>query len=104
MPRLTLGYYVIIAAILFIALLLARVVFRKSEKAGIWLERIMLYPLSYGLAHLLILGFSFITYSMTRDLLLILFISLLLWCGMLFAHGALKNRKEIKEISQTLDE
>lgn len=104
MPRLTLGYYVIIAAILFIALLLARVVFRKSEKAGIWLERIMLYPLSYGLAHLLILGFSFFTYSMTRDLLLILFISLLLWCGMLFAHGALKNRKEIKEISQTLDE
>ena len=104
MPRLTLGYYVIIAAILFVALLLARVVFRKSEKAGIWIERIMLYPLSYGLAHLLILGFSFVTYSMIRDLLLIIFISLLLWCGMLFAHNVFKTRKEIKEISQALDE
>ena len=103
MPRLTLGYYVIIAAILFIALLLARFIFRKKEKAKIWIERIMLYPLSYGIAHLLVLGFSFATYSMIRDLLLLIFISLLLWCGMLFAHGALKNRREIKEITQAIE-
>lgn len=103
MPRLALAYYVIIAAILFVALLLARVIFRKKEKAKIWLERIMLYPLSYGIAHLLILGFSFATYSITRDLLLMIPLSVLLWCGMLFAHSALKNRREIKEITQAIE-
>lgn len=103
LPRLALGYYLMISVALFGFLLEACIIFRKKENIRIWIERIMFYPLSYAIAHLLVLGFSFVTYSMIRDLLLIIFISLLLWCGMLFAHGALKNRREIKEISQEIE-
>ena len=104
LPRLTLGYYLMILIALFGVLLAACIIFRKKENIRIWIERIMLYPLSYVIAHLLILGFSFTTYSIGRDFPLIIFISLLLWCGMLFAHNVFKTRKEIKEISQALDE
>ena len=104
LPRLALAYYVIIAAILFAVLLLARIIFRKKESVKIWIERIMLYPLSYGIAHLLVLGFSFVTYSITRDLTLIISISLLLWCALLIAHGIFKNRREIREMSKALEE
>lgn len=104
LPRITLGYYFIIAVALFAILLAARIIFRKKENIRVWIERIFLYPLSYAIAHLLVVGFSFVTYSISRDFPLIIFISLLLWCGALIAHGILKNRKEIKEISQALDE
>lgn len=104
LPRLALGYYIMIAIAVFGILLVARIFFRKKENIKVWIERIMLYPLSYVIAHLLILGFNFATYSIDRDFPLIIFISLLLWCGMLFAHNVFKTRKEIKEISQALNE
>ena len=104
LPRLTLGYYLLCAAILFGVLLLTRIILRNKENIKVWIERIMLYPLSYVIAHLLILGFSFATYSIERDFPLIIFISLLLWCGMLLAHNVFKNRREIKEMSQALEE
>ena len=104
LPHLTLGYYFIIAAILFALLLAVRVIFRKKENIKVWIERIILYPVSYAIAHLIVVGFSFATYSTTRDLPLIVFISFLLWCGLLLAHSILRNRKEIKEISRALDE
>lgn len=104
LPRLTLGYYLTISVALFAILLAARVIFRKKDTIKVWIERIMLYPLSYAIAHLLVMGFGYVTYSMERDFSLIVSISLLLWCGMLFAHSVFKTRKEIKEISQALDE
>ena len=104
LPRLALGYYLIIAASLFVLLLTARGIFRKKENVKIWIERIALYPLSYVIAHLLILGFSFATYSIERDFPLIIFISLLLWCGLLFAHNIFKTRREIRELSREIDE
>lgn len=103
-PRLTMGYYLIISAILFAILLVACFIVRRKENIRVWIERVMLYPLSYAIAHLLVLGFGFTTYSITRDFLLVILISLLLWCGMLLAHGALKNHKEIKEITQSIKE
>lgn len=103
LPHLTLGYYFIIAAILFALLLAVRVIFRKKENIKVWIERIILYPVSYAIAHLIVVGFSFVTYSTTRDLPLIVFISFLLWCGLLLAHNIFKNRREIKEISQAIE-
>lgn len=104
LPKIALGFYFKAAAFLFAILLTACIIFRKKENIRIWIERIALYPLSYVIAHLLILGFNFATYSIGRDFPLIIFISLLLWCGMLFAHNVFKTRKEIKEISQALNE
>ena len=104
LPRLTLGYYLKISVALFGLLLAAYIIFRKKENIKIWIERIMLYPFSYTVAHLLVMGFSSVTYSISRDFPLIVFISLLLWCALLIAHGIFKNRREIKEMSKNLEE
>lgn len=104
LPRIALGYYLMIAIAFFGFLLAARIIFRKKENIKVWIERIMFYPLSYAIAHLLVVGYSFVTYSLTRDFLLIILISILLWSGMLFAQRVIRTRKEIKEISQALDE
>lgn len=104
LPRLTLGFYLMISVALFGILLLTRFILRKKEAAKIWTERIMLYPLSFAIAYLIVVGFSFVTYSITRDFLLIVFISIPLWCGLLFAHGVLRIRKEIKDTSKELEQ
>ena len=104
LPRLVLGYYLMIAIALFGILLAARVIFRKKENIKVWIERIMLYPVSYAIAHLLVLGFSFVTYSATRDFPLIIFISILLWCGLFLVHSIFKNRREIKDISKAFEQ
>lgn len=100
LPRLALGYYLILAAIVFVILLVMWLLAKKKARLRAWLERVMMYPAAYMVSHLVIAGFSFESYSMTRDFLLIVPISILLYCGMLLAHGVWKLRKEIREINR----
>ncbi len=97
LPRLVLGYYFLIAAA---ALTLAGAVWlfvRKRPKARIWVERVGLCPAAYLLSHSIVSGIRWATYSASRDLALILFLTLLLYCGFLLAQSLLYLKKEIRE-------
>ena len=92
-----LGYYFLIAAA---ALTLAGAVWlfvRKRPKARIWVERVGLCPAAYLLSHSIVSGIRWATYSASRDLALILFLTLLLYCGFLLAQSLLYLKKEIRE-------
>ena len=99
LPRLALGYYLILAVLALAVLFAAWLVAKGRSRQRVWIERIMLYPVSYLVSHGIVAGFRVISYSLVRDFRLILFVSLLLYCGLLLAHSAWGLKKEIKEIA-----
>ena len=99
LPRLALGYYLILAVLALAVLFAAWLVAKGRPRQRAWIERIMLYPVSYLISHGIVVGFRAISYSLVRDFRLILFVSLLLYCGLLLAHSAWGLKKEIKEIA-----
>ena len=99
LPRLALGYYLIMNAMVFGILLTAWFIFRNKFNVRLWLERLLLLPISYTIGHFIVMGFDTTTYSMQRDFLFILFISLMVYCGLLLGYSIYRLRKEIKEIS-----
>ena len=99
LPRLALGYYLILAVLALAVLFAAWLVAKGRPRQRAWIERIMLYPVSYLISHGIVVGFRVISYSLVRDFRLILFVSLLLYCGLLLAHSAWGLKKAIKEIA-----
>lgn len=99
LPRLALGYYLILAVLALAVHFVAWFVAKGRPRQRVWIERIMLYPVSYLISHGIVAGFRVISYSLVRDFRLILFVSLLLYCGLLLAHSAWGLKKEIKEIA-----
>ena len=97
LPRLALGYYLILAVLALAVLFAAWLVAKGRPRQRVWIERIMLYPVSYLISHGIVVGFRAISYSLVRDLRLILFVSLLLYCGLLLAHSVWGLKKEIME-------
>lgn len=59
----------------------------------------MLYPVSYLVSHGIVAGFRVISDSLVRDFRLILFVSLLLYGGLLLAHSVWVLKKEIGEVA-----
>ena len=99
LPRLSLGYYLILAVAAFVALGIVWFLTRKKAELRIWVERIGLYPIAYIISHCIVSGISTISYSLPRDFSLIVFISVLLYSGLLLAHNIWHLKKEIKEIN-----
>ena len=97
LPRLALGYYLILAVLALAVLFVAWLVAKGRPRQRVWIERIMLYPVSYLISHGIVVGFRAISYSLVRDFRLILFVSLLLYCGLLLAHSVWGLKKEIRE-------
>ena len=97
LPRLALGYYLILAVLALAVLFAAWLVAKGRPRQRAWIERIMLYPVSYLISHGIVVGFRAISYSLVRDFRLILFVSLLLYCGLLLAHSVWGLKKEIRE-------
>lgn len=97
LPRLVLGYYLIIISAVFCILLVALIVFRKNAHIRIWIERIVLFPISYFVGHFVVMGYSTISYSASRDFILILAISALVYCGLLLIHSICHLNKKVEE-------
>ena len=99
LPRLALGYYLILAVLALAVLFAAWLVAKGRPRQRAWIERIMLYPVSYLVSHGIVAGFRVISYSLVRDFRLILFVSLLLYGGLLLAHSVWGLKKEIREVA-----
>lgn len=100
LPRLSLGYYLMLAAAALVVLGIVWFLTRKKTELRIWVERIELYPVAYIISHYIVSGINWTSYSLPRDLSLIIFISILLYTGLLLTHNIWYLKREIKEIIQ----
>jgi len=98
LPDLSFEYLFISACALLIICSSALVILRKSKKVRLLLERIILFPLAYGIGHFCVLQFKMSSHSATRDFFLILLIAILVYCAMLFTLNIYYIKKEIKEV------
>lgn len=100
LPRLSLGYCLILAAAALVIAVIARLLTRKKNEIAVWIERIGLYPVAYIISHFTVSGIKWASYSLPRDFSLTVFISILLYSGLLLAHNIWRLKREIKEINR----
>lgn len=98
LPRLSLGYYFLLAAGTLMLSAAVWLLLRRKAAVRVWIERIGLYPAAYMISHGIVTGVCWASYSLPRDFFLILFISLLLYGGLLLAHSIRRMRREIREV------
>lgn len=85
LPRLVLGYYVIFSILLLGILAVLYWVFRTYETAKSRLEKALLIPVSYLLAHLCVKGLTTTSYIAVRDFFAILLVMLPIYGSLLLA-------------------
>lgn len=100
LPRLTLGYYLILAFAALGVMVIAWLFTMKELKVRVWVERVGLYPVAYIISHCIVSGINWATYSISRDFSLIIFLSILLYSGLLLMHNIRYLRKEINEVNR----
>lgn len=96
LPRLALGYYVLLSLALLIPLSIAFFLCRR-KKAGKLLGHLALIPACYLTGHLLVKGFVTTSYQMQRDFSLIVLTAALLYAVMLLARDLLRRRRDTAE-------
>ena len=93
LPRLALGYYVLLSFVLLITLSIAFFLCR-GKKAGKVLGHLAPIPACYLLGHLLVKGFSATSYQMQRDFSLIILTAALLYAAALLGSRFLHQKRE----------
>ena len=93
LPRLALGYYVLLSLVFFIALGIAAFLCR-GKKAGRPLACLALIPASYLAGHLLVKGFTLTSYQMQRDFSLIILAAALVYAAVLLAASLRRQKQE----------
>lgn len=93
LPRLALGYYVLLSLALFITLGIAFFICRR-KKVGKMLGYLALIPASYLAGHLLVKGFTTTSYQMQRDFSLIVFAAVLIYSAVLLTLSLLQQKRE----------
>lgn len=96
LPRLALGYYVLLSLALLITLGIAFFLCRR-KKAGKALGHLTLIPACYLTGHLLVKGFATTSYQMQRDFSLIVLTAALLYAAALLAGTILRQRQDTAE-------
>ena len=92
LPRLFLAYYAVFAAVLASVCIVMTALLRRRKAARRIVWRIALAPLSYLIAHVLIKGFSTVTYSGFRDLFLILLTAIPVYGALFIVSARIKRR------------
>ena len=93
LPRLALGYYVLLSLALFITLGIAFFICRR-KRAGKTLGYLALVPASYLIGHLLVKGFTTTSYQMQRDFSLIVLAAALIYAAVLLAINLWRQKRE----------
>lgn len=96
LPRLALGYYVLLSFALLITFGIAFFLCRR-KKIGKVLGHLALIPACYLLGHLLVKGFATTSYQMQRDFSLIVLTAALLYAAALLAGDLLRQRRDAAE-------
>lgn len=93
LPRLALGYYVLLSLALLITLGIAFFVCRR-KKTGKALGYLTLIPASYLAGHLLVKGFTTTSYQMQRDFSLIILAAALIYAAVMLAINLWRQKRE----------
>lgn len=93
LPRLALGYYVLLSLALFITLGIAFFVCHR-KKTGKVLGYLALIPASYLAGHLLVKGFTTTSYQMQRDFSLIILAAALIYAAVMLAINLWRQKRE----------
>lgn len=100
LPRHVLGYYFVLAVVCVGVLFVVWLFVRHKAKGKAVIETILYYPISYCIAHVIIASYRPSTYTSGRDFMFILFISILLYGGVLLTRSVYRERKEIKALTE----
>ena len=93
LPRLALGYYVLLSLALLIPLSIAFFLCRR-KKAGKALGHLALIPACYLTGHLLVKGFVTTSYQMQRDFSLIILAAALIYAAVMLAINLWRQKRE----------
>ena len=93
LPRLALGYYVLLSLALLITLGIAFFICRR-KKAGKAIGYLALIPASYLAGHLLVKGFTTTSYQMQRDFSLIILAAALIYAAVMLAINLWRQKRE----------
>ena len=77
--------YFILELIAIIILEVVLILLIKNQAITIWIDRAILFPISYIAAHLCTKGIRFTTYSSQRDFCIIILVTILFYCAVLTA-------------------
>ena len=92
LPRLILMPYFLLALLAFVILVILRLLLRNKQAIIVWIDRIILFPISYIAAHLCTKGISFTTYSSQRDFCIIMLVAMLFYFTMLTGKSLYKEK------------
>lgn len=76
LPRLVLNYYFMIAIFATLILLVFCLILKKKEKVKNIMVKVLFIPISYAISHIMIKGFNAVSYTSSRDLCFILFLTI----------------------------
>lgn len=101
LPRLVLIPYFLLAFLALAILVILRLFLRNRQTIIVWIDRAILFPVSYMAAQLCTKGISFTTYSSQRDFYIIILVAILFYFVMLTGKALYKAKKRT---SQSKDE
>ena len=93
LPRHILLPYFILAFLALMILAILRFLLRNKQAIIVWIDRTMLFPISYIAAHLCTKGISFTTYSSQRDFCIIILAAILFYFAMLTGKSLYKAKQ-----------
>lgn len=99
LPRLVLGCYFLLALVCVVVLVVLWCIVRRKPTVKVWVERILLYPVSYCIGHVIVASSVSGSYSASRDFMLIVFLSILLYGGLLLVRSIYSLHREIRELN-----
>lgn len=97
LPRLVLMPYFLLAFLALIILAILRLLLRNKQAMLIWIDRAILFPVSYMAAQLCTKGINFTTYSSKRDFCIIILIAILFYFAMLTGKTIYKAKKKTSQ-------
>lgn len=92
LPRQILIPYFLLAFLALIILAILRFLLRNKYAIIMWLDRIMLFPISYMAAQFCTKGMNFTTYSSQRDFCIIILVAMLFYFAMLTGKSLYKAK------------
>jgi len=92
LPRQIFLPYFMLAFLVLVILAALRLLLKNKQAIIVWIDRAILFPISYMAAHLCTKGINFISYSSQRDFCVIILVAMLFYFAMLTAKSLYKAK------------
>ena len=97
LPRQIFLPYFMLAFLVLAILAVLRFLLKNKQAIIVWIDRALLFPISYMAAHLCIKGISFTSYSSKRDFCIIVLVAMLFYFAMLTGISLYKAKKRTSQ-------